>query len=1009
MKKYIFKSLIIGISYFLCPSVFSQSITLVSAASTVDQTVCVNTQITEIKYDLSNDITSATVESLPNGVTYDFNSTLHVLTINGIPDASGNYTFYISTSGGANSLTASGTLNVEELNLPQAFDSFKCSNETINFYFPSNANYIWSKTGNGTFINNNGSNPGYTPSKNDEGSTVTITVSLTNSCGNDSKNFNYSILKVPSFTGNLTTNPGATVQLTGSETTGYNWISSSIDTATISSTGLVTGVGKGKTTITYELTHSINSGNSSTTCQYSQILSVVQLVIPTIAGNHIICRGSSTQLTGSESPAINNSWVSSNSAVASVSSTGEVFGITNGNSTITYTNSTNGSTTFEVTINGPTVSAGSDQTVCQGSSVTLNASGGATQFTWNNSVIDGISFIPNLGSTSYTVTTTDNNCSASDDVVITVNEKPNLVINNPAPVCEPNKVDITTSAITSGSTGNGNLTYWTDIACLYSLGSPNSIINSGPIFIKSTLGECFDIKPVTVIINPSPNITNPGNITVCDSLILPSIIGTNLSGNEKYYNNSKANNGAEITKPIKSDQTVWIYDESGACSSETSFEIKIIKTPKLTSPGNQTVCDSYNLPIITGLNLTGHQKYYNKSQAENGIEITGPITNTLNVWIYDSIKACANEIDFLVTVIGTPNLVITNPSPVDAPTSIDITSASVTLGSTGNGTLSYWINPEASIPLTSPKKIDMSGTYYIKSIVGNCSDTNFVTVTINKNDKPTKLLSAYVIPTGVTQNGLCDGKAEVVITSGVAPYTFLFSDNSTSSSSLNLCPGLKSVRVTDANKDTLNLNFIIASPQNVTYTLNLKDSVVVNKIYNKVVSNCIIDYSKINSAKINNYKILSADSIEIEWKIYSELSVISVTNRYSIGTISKSGVYQFSLQIYCQNKAMGNFLTAYDQMYINIDEIDISSGLGIQEKGINDFLIYPNPFNNSLKISIGNEKTSEITISDNSGKIMKSLVTNESEVTIDTEYLLQGFYTLKIKNGDTIKSIKLLK
>ena len=1085
MKKYILKSLVVGISCFLCPNIFSQTITLVSDNATLNQIVCVNTPIIEIKYDLSNDITSVTVEGLPSGVTHDFNATYHTLTINGTPTDIGNTSFNITTSGGAYSLYANGIINVEELNLPTTFDGFSCSNENITFEYPSNPayTYTWSHNGSGNLINyNSGSNPEYAPSKNDEGTTVKFTVSLTNSCGTDSKDFNYSILKTPSFTGNLTTNPNATVQLIGSESTGYTWTSSILDTATISNTGLVTGVGIGKTTITYELTHLVNNGTTSTTCQFSQILSVVQLITPTITGNLTICSGSSSQLVGSENPKAENPWVSSNTSIATVSSTGLVLGLSQGSVVITYTNSTGGSASANVSINTtptvsintpticsgssatlvatpsitggtylwggnettqniivtpstntnysvtysynsctsstantvvtvnpiPTVSAGADITVCSGSTITLTGSGADT-YSWSNSITNGVSFTPVLGSTSYELTGTSNFCSATDVVVVTVNEKPNLMINNPAPVCEPATIDITTSAITSGSTGNGILTYWTDANCLNSLGSPNSIINSGPIFIKSTLGQCFDIKPITVSINKYPIITNPGNQTICDSLELTTISGINLSGNEKYYNNSQANYGVQISSPIKSNQIVWIYDESGSCSDEESFEITIIKTPKLTSPGNQTVCDSYTLPTITGINLTGNQKYYNKSQAENGIQITGPITTSQIIWMYDSIKACANERDFEVIITPSPVLKITNPASVDYPATIDITLAGVTQGSSGNGTLTYWINPESSVELVNPTEISMSGTYFIKSTDGNCSDTNFVTVTINKKDIPTKLLSAYVLPTGVSNNGFCDGKAEVVITSGTAPYTYLFSDNSTTSSTLNLCPGLKSVRVTDANNDTLNLEFIISSPDNVTSTDNLKDSTIVNKLVNKVVSNCIIDYTKIESAKINKYKILSKDSIEIEWKIYSGLSVIYVTNKYSTHVISTSGVYQFTLQIYCPNKTMGNFLTAYDQMYINIEEIDISSGLGIQEKSTNEQLIYPNPFNDYITIILDNQKVSEISITENTGKIIKSFTTKESEVTIKTDDLLPGFYILKIKNGNSIKSIKLSK
>ena len=37
----------------------------------------------------------------------------------------------------------------------------------------------------------------------------------------------------------------------------------------------------------------------------------------------------------------------------------------------------------------PSVNAGADQTLCIGDSVTLNSSGNALSFSWDNSIIDG--------------------------------------------------------------------------------------------------------------------------------------------------------------------------------------------------------------------------------------------------------------------------------------------------------------------------------------------------------------------------------------------------------------------------------------------------------------------------------------------------------------------------------------------------------------------------------------------------------------------------------------------
>ena len=73
--------------------------------------------------------------------------------------------------------------------------------------------------------------------------------------------------------------------------------------------------------------------------------------LPTITGTTSVCVGSTTQLTGSGTPAASNPWTSSNTAIATVSNTGLVTGVAAGSVTITYTNNNGCSRTTTVTVN----------------------------------------------------------------------------------------------------------------------------------------------------------------------------------------------------------------------------------------------------------------------------------------------------------------------------------------------------------------------------------------------------------------------------------------------------------------------------------------------------------------------------------------------------------------------------------------------------------------------------------------------------------------------------------
>ena len=77
--------------------------------------------------------------------------------------------------------------------------------------------------------------------------------------------------------------------------------------------------------------------------------------------------------------------------------------------------------TLNLTINKlQGLDAGDDITACQGDNITLTGSGAAT-YSWTGGETNGVAFIPPVGTTTYTVTGTDDNgCSATDALSVLV-------------------------------------------------------------------------------------------------------------------------------------------------------------------------------------------------------------------------------------------------------------------------------------------------------------------------------------------------------------------------------------------------------------------------------------------------------------------------------------------------------------------------------------------------------------------------------------------------------------
>ncbi len=268
---------------------------------------------------------------------------------------------------------------------------------------------------------------------------------------------------------------GESVTLTSSSATGNNW-----------STGVTSQSINVTTTNTYLLTYT--DGNGCVSPAASVLVTVKALPNVSAGADQTVCKGTTITLLGS--------------GAASYSWTG---GITNGtpfpiNNQATFEVTGTGSNgcinTDQVTVfvnNLPNVSAGQNQVVCNGTAVTLNGSGAVT-YNWDNGVTNGTSFVPVLGTTTYTVTGIDaNGCEAEDDLTVTVNALPNVSLSAIPTFCV--------------SHGSAVLNQGTPVGGTY---SGNGI--NGAVFNPATAGA--GVHPVTYTYTDQNNCQNTASSTI---------------------------------------------------------------------------------------------------------------------------------------------------------------------------------------------------------------------------------------------------------------------------------------------------------------------------------------------------------------------------------------------------------------------------------------------------------------------------------------------------------------
>jgi hypothetical protein len=106
----------------------ANTISLTSAVSTDNQSLCINTAIIDVTYATTG-ATGATVTGLPAGLTGTWNA--GVVTISGIPTVSGTFAYTVTLIGGCGTVTATGTFNVTLANSVTLTSDVLTTNQSV--------------------------------------------------------------------------------------------------------------------------------------------------------------------------------------------------------------------------------------------------------------------------------------------------------------------------------------------------------------------------------------------------------------------------------------------------------------------------------------------------------------------------------------------------------------------------------------------------------------------------------------------------------------------------------------------------------------------------------------------------------------------------------------------------------------------------------------------------------------------------------------------------------------
>jgi gliding motility-associated-like protein len=333
----------------------------------------------------------------------------------------------------------------------------------------------------------------------------------------------------------------------------------------------------------------------------------------------------------------------------------------------------------------PLMNAQQNLSICEGASVNVDdftAVPNGSSFSWtNNNTSIGLSAngngqLPifsaanntNISQTStITVLPNVDGCPGNPITFnITVHPLPEftLTLTNPSS-CASADGSIMINGLTNGTIyqlqyhANGTVVNTTATAGIGgSVNIPDLPAGSYSNFFVSLNGCVTTVNSVIELIDPNaPQLVELNDTTICDTFILPTIQGTNLSGSQAYYSLPNGN-GLPIVSGgvLTQSQTIYVYDQTGLCTDSYSFQLIVNPTPILNEIPDTAVCDSLLLssPTVS----TGTADYFSASLGNGSFYPTGSyLSQSQTVYVYATNGSCFSEDTFQLTVWENPSLI----------------------------------------------------------------------------------------------------------------------------------------------------------------------------------------------------------------------------------------------------------------------------------------------------------------------------------------------------------------
>ncbi|HRH71149.1 MAG TPA: hypothetical protein PLB89_16725, partial [Flavobacteriales bacterium] len=341
------------------------------------------------------------------------------------------------------------------------------------------------------------------------------------------------------------------------------------------------------------------------------------------------------------------------------------------------------------------IDLGPDATICQGSTITLDATVPGATYLWTNGAITPAITVGTAG--NFGVTVTQGTCTVSDAIVITVAALPTVTLGNDATLCPGEQIVL-------NATGPG-LTYaWSTGAI-----TPTITVTSGGLYdvTVTNAANCTATDAIDIVYASPTAIDLGADVVLCQGDDV--VFDATLPGASYAWSNG----ASSPTVTISATGEVWVEVTQGNCSVSDTVQVQVQPMPQVALGNDATLCAGEDIV----LDATWPGATYLWSTGAVTPTLTAATTGTYSVDV--DLNGCVASDAIDINVLSATSLDL-------GPDVTLCAGEQVVLDATTPGSSYDWSTGASSATIT----VTTSGTYWAEVSTGQCSVSDTVQVQV---------------------------------------------------------------------------------------------------------------------------------------------------------------------------------------------------------------------------------------------------------------------------------------